>query len=108
MSGAPSEYGPSWYDVERLLGQIQVHYHRKVNVQLGWRQDPHTERVYWVVVLQSFDTTKGKEDGCVGASYNFKGNDGAKTVTAALYMALVELDSKLGERQHQAKQTTLF
>jgi hypothetical protein len=77
-------------------------------VTLGYCQDPNTERAYWSVVVQSWPTGEVRPSQVIGANSQFRGNGGSKTVTAALHMALLELDAKLDDRLNTAEQAALF
>jgi hypothetical protein len=110
MPENPNEktYGPSWWDVERLQASLRKVYHRDLMINVCPCENPHSGATYWTITIQTAEKGTAFSKSIIGASATFKGNCGAKTITAAIYMALLELDEKLGERQAQAKQAALF
>jgi len=103
------DYGPSWWDCERLMQQLKRDFNREeFRIALGMVTDPHNGKVYWVVTVQSAESWYPVPKGVIGSSYQFKGNTGASTFPAALHMALAALWDKLDDRKNRAEQAALF
>ena len=103
-----SATGPAWYDVEVYQEAIERLYDVQivfvttcVSVKGGGR------RSWWVRaearVPKSLDKPASRAGG-----YGFRGNGGASTMAAAMYMALAKLDEVMGERRSGAEQQAMF
>jgi len=103
-----SANGPAWFDVEvyqeqieRLYGIQVVYVTTCVAVKGGGR------RSWWVRAEARTPKQLDKPAGRAGG-YGFRGNGGASTMAAAMYMALAKLDEVLGANQGVAEQRAMF
>jgi len=98
-----SEYGPSWRDVEQYTERLQITHDCAVVVTLL----PNLERgkgVWsWTVYAKAHVPKRLHEQALQCGTSALRGNRGAKTLPAALYLALLELDEKLRDNGGQAE-----
>lgn len=108
MGQIENEHGPSWYDVERLHAEFEARYDRQVTFQCFLSHDKETGRTAWTVYASSHPRNTPATVSVRGGSYGFRGNGGAKTMAAAMLMALHRLDDAMHERKSAAEQRSLF
>lgn len=109
MGSDPRESrGPSWYDVERHLLDLEKRLGRHVRVELHHTADKMRGGVYWTAYVCVVGARPGKPQAVHGGSYPFRGKGGASTVTAALVLALYRLEEQLDQDESEAAQQALF
>jgi hypothetical protein len=100
--------GPTYWDVERLLESVERVYNVKVVFLITCMKTGYAGQLTWYVRANGHEPKHlDKLPRNVGAA-NFRGNDGASTMPAAMYLALVRLDEQLGIVSSVATQTALF
>lgn len=102
------QYGPSWWDVEQLHERIEAQYDCQVAYHATCTRTGASGRYGWWIRAGAFE--RKRLDGLARAwgGYAFRGNGGAKTYTAAMWMALSALEDALNERKTAAEQRSLF
>jgi len=95
MSGRRTEFGPSWWDVERLVVDFQKTWRRKLRIVFCPHHDPYSGAVTWSILVTTFLVVENKEVSVRGKNWPFRGKSGASTVPAAVTMALSALWAEL-------------
>lgn len=99
--------GPSWWDVGRLVDEVQRRTGRVVRFEVAPVRYANTPPGVWHVRVIQLDG--GREVvGAACGGYQFKGNAGAATMSAAFYMAVLRLNGKLDEVEERARQAAMF
>jgi len=102
------QYGPSWWDVERAHEAIEAEFDCQVLYTATCTRTGKEGRYGWWVSASAHPRRRlNAPPRAVGATA-FRGNGGAKTYTAALYLALVYLRDKLEGEAESAEQAALF
>lgn len=98
-----TEYGPSWWDVERRVDDVETRHDCQVVVTLLCTREKGRGITGWTVYAKAHERKKLSAQALQCGTAALRGNRGAKTLPAALYQALLELDEKLQDEGGQAK-----
>lgn len=100
--------GPSWWDVEELHKRVETQYNCQV-LYLATCTRTRKEGRYgwWVQAAAHEPKALSRPARAVGAAA-FRGNSGARTYTAALWLALLNLLDALDDKRIAAEQQQLF
>lgn len=105
---AGGEHGPSWYDVEQMHAYLQTAHDVGIVYEATCTLSRSTGRYgWWVRACARPPKRLGLPNIAVGA-YAFRGNGGARTYTAALYQALLDLQDGLDGPRGEAKRLPGF
>lgn len=108
MADVSNEHGPSWWDVERLHDELERRYDRQITFQAFCHHDRGSGRTAWTVTATSHPRGQASNVHVRGGSHGFRSNGGARTMPAAMLLALHKLDDALNERTSEAEQRSLF
>lgn len=101
-------HGPSWYDVEVMKEYIERTYPSVVYFEVTASRNRFSGAYgWWVRAVQTEPGNASKPTGRVGA-YGFRGGAGAKTMPAAMMMALHKLIDRLEDDKETAERQARF
>jgi hypothetical protein len=108
MADQANEHGPSWWDVEQLHDEMERRWDRQIVLQAFCSHDRESGRASWQVVATSHPRGRPSNVDVRGGSYAFRGRSGAKTMPAAMLLALHRLEDALTEKKTASEQRSLF
>lgn len=102
-----SEQGPSWWDIERTIDELEAEWGGKFTVTIERHRSPKTGKYLHVAtnfrVMEEYPTGKIR----CGKHTRWDRRD-FKTVTAVIYSHLLHLDNWLTQRRDEAERQTGF
>jgi len=99
--------GPSWWDVEREIEELRREFDCAITVTVIPFRAGRANTLCWQVNAQRHPKSNPSHPPTMVAGYQYGGNDGAKTMPMAFYMALLRLRNRLEDaRETAAKQSS--
>jgi len=102
------QYGPSWWDVERAHESIEKEFDCQVAYSITYSGKAKGGNGAWWIRAGAYTPRRINVEARAWGAYGFRGNSGAKTLSAAMHMALLHLRCKLEEKEEGAKQASMF
>lgn len=104
----PAVQGPSWHDIHDYVSKLEGTFAVQVVFETRFWEAGRPPRRSAQVVAQA---RKGAAAGAPVLQmgyYAFRGNNGAATMPAAMWFALVELEARLEDAKKVAEQQAMF
>lgn len=108
MAGQPDTPGPSWWDVEELLMEVEGHYATNVEITLVCTSRAKTRQAVWKVVVAAHRWKQREGQKTYKSVCGFRGQAGYRQVTAAIHHSLREVAWQLKTAADAASEQSFF